>query len=425
MARNKQFTVDVLFNFQTENQGRFKTALKDVNREFDKQQKGFNGVNLDFLGLMFGGMALQRIFGGLFTSLKDGWKESTEETNSAVMALDKMAGAFDFLKFSFGQAFFESETVQKWIGSLTEKIINIAEWADDNPEIASTLTAIAGGLAAFGTIVFAAGTIKQWTNMGGTLDTFGKIFTDRYFDKLDTATTKLDKFKGVVGGLEGMAKDIAFVVSLKLAWDAIWDMDDILGDDETPVVERVKNILETTAAGAGIGWRLGGAKGAAIGATIGFSISAVVNAFDLLFNEGVIQGVFDWINEFFANLQEGFKNAFSALTFGDNEVEDKMVNPFEKVYDMLVDKFYDPTEEDSSALNELLKDPEGMNKLSSNINNILTPAFKKERAEINDTIDLYDKLNRVRSNAQKTLDLPDYVSSPTIFGLGTNTPKSG
>lgn len=152
--------------------------LENTNKEIDKAKGGFNDIDLSFLSLMFGGMALERMFKGLFNTVVDSYRKMSDENSLFNKQVTRLSNAFEFLKYTFGRAFAESPFVQAVIDKLVITLNNISSWAEDNPELAGFLIDVAGGLAAIGTSLVLLGTAKQLFGMGGTFPTLVKDLTN-------------------------------------------------------------------------------------------------------------------------------------------------------------------------------------------------------------------------------------------------------
>lgn len=99
-------------------------AFMDINTQMDKSLKKFKGFQQGFLGLLFFGMALQRIMGGLMTSSWQTFQTITEGTEMAAGPMTRLAAAWEFLKFSIVEAMMNSAIFTGFI----EFLIGAIDW---------------------------------------------------------------------------------------------------------------------------------------------------------------------------------------------------------------------------------------------------------------------------------------------------------
>ena len=147
---------------------------KNIDKMGDGAKKiagGFAGIDLSFLSLMFGGMALEKMFKGLFNTVVDSYRQMSDENSAFNKGVKSLTNAFDFLKYSFGKAFAESPFVQTSLDNLKKTLDGVSMWVQNNTSIASFLISLAGALGLLGTAIVLMGTYVQWFGMGGTFST--------------------------------------------------------------------------------------------------------------------------------------------------------------------------------------------------------------------------------------------------------------
>jgi hypothetical protein len=201
--------------------------------------------NFAFLSLIFGGMALQRVFGGMFKTIIAGYKDFADKNDVFVQETNQLGAAFTYLKFIIGRAFADSPAVRGLLDTLTGALNRLGAFFDDHPTFAIAIVSTAGALALLGIAMFALGTATQLV-MGGS-GTFGAAGeTMRKFSNYTLAAVK-------AVGLFLLANPIlaAMVVLLALGAYALAKYPEMakplvnLWEDEiTPAIkESVQNIL--------------------------------------------------------------------------------------------------------------------------------------------------------------------------------------
>lgn len=230
---------DQLFGKNSKQSQVLTQQLNQLGMSAKRARQQFATFDFGFLSLIFGGMALQRTFGRVFTSIKDGYLEAVDANNQYKKTVTNLGESFQFLKFSFGQAFFESEVVQNIIESLSDSLIRLGEWANDYPDTAATLVGVAGGLAALGTAAFALGTAKQLFDTGGTIAVATKSLKN---------LGKVKGLWGVAGGVNAVALSLIALglatadseTGAKIVRDGLDDLNDSIGS----LLETIGNLFD-------------------------------------------------------------------------------------------------------------------------------------------------------------------------------------
>lgn len=297
-----------------ESKAYFKTIQKESGesaKSINKMRKNLAGFNFDFLSLIFGGMALKKIFGGAFKTLKEGYLEIEDETSLFKKKTENLGDSFTLLKFTIFDAFANNPIIQNLIDGLTWSLTGLANFFESHPAWAIGLTTLLGFLGAVGTTMFAVGTMKQLFMAGGSFDAmtrslnnFAKVNGMKVVgnaDSVEQAAAKLSKAQKAMLGLAGV---IAVGVGVKISYD-------MLTNDSTADT-RLKSlfgiITSLTAAGAAFGSILPGVGtvvGAAVGLTIGTIAGLVTTTVDFIYEDKptkqdfatAIKGVFsNWKN---------------------------------------------------------------------------------------------------------------------------------
>lgn len=201
-----------------------KDVLGEQSKEYRQQQEylelqqkqlniNANGMNqlrlrtkafsFDFLTLIFTGMMLERTFGGMFNGIINSYKKVMGMNSQFNRSTLKMSAAFEYLKFSIANAL-NNPVILSAIEWFTDRLSELGDWMQDNPEFAGGLLAVVGALVAIGKIVSLAGAVTQ---MGLLFDLMSKSTTA-------TAIANLTKLAGI--GL--------ITLSIVLAWDTIKDI---------------------------------------------------------------------------------------------------------------------------------------------------------------------------------------------------------
>ena len=99
-------------------------AAKTVEKAFKKAKDEARRFRSEFLSLMFFGMAMERVFGGLLRASFQTFNKMTEGTNKASHAANRMIAAWEFFKFSLFDALLRSNLFQM----LVDSVVALADW---------------------------------------------------------------------------------------------------------------------------------------------------------------------------------------------------------------------------------------------------------------------------------------------------------
>jgi len=235
--------------FQKFNKGMGEFDSKGAQRanKLRMMTHGLKGFRMEMLGVMFFGMAMQRMFTGLLqpalqaTGIFEIW--------SAVLTILFLPIILELLP-------------------LFLEISNFLMNLPDSTKLAIGVLALLG--IAFSSLLMVVGQLAL--GLGSLIQLTG-------FMKAGTGLANfLTSAKGV-GSFLG--KGIVLAVGVYLTYKWLKSTANILSDFKTSWDARVKNLLLATFAGAALGFVVGGPAGAIIGAKIGFSLSIGVNIADI------------------------------------------------------------------------------------------------------------------------------------------------
>lgn len=158
-------------------------ATKKLNKSIQDAKKSLKEFKMEYLSVMFFGMAIQRAFMGILRAGYQTWSTVTDGTSKAGGAMTQLQAAWEFFKFSLFDALIGSG-IFAWF---VENVLKLVEWWGDLSDSAKELTAetlLTG--AAIGTIMAVGGTIML--GLGG----LGTVLVEA-----EIAKTKLAAILGV------------------------------------------------------------------------------------------------------------------------------------------------------------------------------------------------------------------------------------
>lgn len=261
-------------------------------------QKATKQMDFGFLSLIFGGMALQRTFGNVFRSIINGYKDFAKQNDVFILKTNKLGASFAFLKFIIGKAFADSPLVQKFISGITKSLDYLGKFFDDHPNLAFTVSLLAGSLFAIGSAMSFAGnliTLKLAYDYIKKITDLGSIKNISKLDGLSTSLSKLNKALRIGGGLLVAGLSVAFVIN-KLS-----------GPNDFK--DRLQTILVGTMGGAIAGGIIGSIfgptgtlAGIAIGTAIGLVFSFTMSLGDFIFEDKpTLKDFFNTVKQYFSN----------------------------------------------------------------------------------------------------------------------------
>jgi len=172
-------------------QNKFLTA----NQAMTKINKSTRIMDFGFLSLLFGGMALQRTFGGLFKTLNEGYKKLAGDNSEYLRSTEKLGGAFTFLKYTIFDAFANNSMVKVFMSKITEGLLKLGEFFNDHPNLGFTIVTFTGALALLGTAMVTIGQTITLHKATQTLSDLSKVIGDGTLaENVGGLTTKLKSF---------------------------------------------------------------------------------------------------------------------------------------------------------------------------------------------------------------------------------------
>jgi len=101
--------------------GRLTNTTKAMRGAFQMTQR----FRMELLSVMFGGMLIQRVFGGILRSTTETFKKIVESSEITGTNIHKLSAAFTFLKFTIGDA------INTALGPLLPFLLKLIIWAAD------------------------------------------------------------------------------------------------------------------------------------------------------------------------------------------------------------------------------------------------------------------------------------------------------
>jgi len=238
------------------------------------------------LGIMFFGMQLQRVFGGIIRSGVSTFNKVMGQLQDTTTAADRLSGTFKFLKFSIGEALMP---ILSFLQPITEFI---ARWVQDNQAITRTVLSIG---TAIGGILTTVGAIQ----LGIKATQFA--FQSGFLSPIGNALQKLGLFETQLGGL-------AQVIGIAFAIESATKVAQQISDGEYG--KAIKNALATVLIATGVFFATGGTSAALVAAGIALRFvetETLINKF--LYLGRAINSIFDTvIAEISENWVQGISN---------------------------------------------------------------------------------------------------------------------
>jgi len=190
---------------------------KNYNDAVAKEQKRFKG---EYMGLMFGGMALQRAFGGLLKTLISDYKALTKESLTPLgESLIGLEANWKFLKFAMVDA------SGPLITKITDMMSNLATTlAKTDPALLTKIFGAIGGLAVVGGIASVFGQGALFFTSIASAAAFKSGVTEMkgmIAGTSDMDGNKLDKGTAFFGAMGKIAGGIVLAFSIKDFLDSI------------------------------------------------------------------------------------------------------------------------------------------------------------------------------------------------------------
>lgn len=136
-------------------------GILKANKSTATFTKGLTRFKMEFLGILFFGMAIKRLFDSIARSAITSFTKIIESNNMMGTAVQRLSTHWEFLKFSIGSAL--NTALEPLLPKLIEIIDKISEWTQKHPKLTSgiILTAILVGtlLLLIGTLALGMGSL--------------------------------------------------------------------------------------------------------------------------------------------------------------------------------------------------------------------------------------------------------------------------
>lgn len=185
-------------------------AVKNTTKSVGNMVKNASRFDARLLSVLFAGMALRRVFGGMLRSITDTFFKAEDNTSGLAKATVRLNAGWEFLKFSI----FDALNTDFFIGFI-DGIVRAINFISQLPRgVKIAILAIITALAALGTGALVYASIKLAWNaifgIGGLLalkatETTASVAAVETSLTSLKATTSAIKFSGLIGALGGIA----------------------------------------------------------------------------------------------------------------------------------------------------------------------------------------------------------------------------
>jgi hypothetical protein len=207
----------------------FSDKIVDVGEATKRAAKNVRTFRFEWLGVLFFGMQIQRMFGRIKDVSLDMYKKVMESSGMTTGAIFQFSAAWDYLKFTIGSAI--NTVLEPLLPYLLEIVNRITDWIDKNPKLAGSLIIL--GLV-LGTLMSTVGQLALGyysfkilsASMAGTSAAIGTGAMGSY-----TGTGLMGKLGGLGAMLQGIGKLIAagFIINFVMSASAEAMSGDIRG----------------------------------------------------------------------------------------------------------------------------------------------------------------------------------------------------
>lgn len=229
--------------------------------------------SMEFLGVMFFGMMLQKFFTSLAKSTVSSFMKITEGMTSSGQAVSALMVSWELLKFSIGSAI--ASVLEGLMPVIMPIISGIIDWVQQNEKLTGSWILIG---AAIGGALFLFG--QMWLGVEALNNVFSRLFGASFLGSVDKANTKLSVTEKIINGI-GKVVGIYFLI--EGISGLLSDTENFLGD--------IGTVFE------GIGFIWGGKKGGMV-ALGGIALR--------LLDEGLNQDAITWTSMFRTALESAF-----------------------------------------------------------------------------------------------------------------------
>jgi len=147
---------------------RFNKGIRQAGRVIETTTTGIQRFKMHLLSVMFFGMLVQRVFMDLANTGVEAMMKISEGQTTAGMAITRLSAAFQFLKYSIGDAI--GTALLPHLDVIIDTIDAVADWIEQNPELTAGIISVG---AAAGTAFFLIGTLGLGLQGVSTLLGFG------------------------------------------------------------------------------------------------------------------------------------------------------------------------------------------------------------------------------------------------------------
>jgi len=183
-----------------------------INDTFKRGTAAAGQFDMRMLSIMFGGMALMRVFGGVLRSIKDTFLKAEGDTSALTESTTQLNAAWEFFKFSLFDAL-NTPFFLRILDGIKGTIDSFSQMKDG---VKIALVSVIGSLAALGTGLFILGQVRLgWDSMLGK----GGFFT----------TTSSMNDKGF--GTSGVFTKLRNLATAGLVIKTVFDIDTLLESD--------------------------------------------------------------------------------------------------------------------------------------------------------------------------------------------------
>jgi len=216
-------------------------STERLNKNLKKANSRLGNFDMRLLGLMFGGMAMARAFGGMFRGILTTFLKAEDSTSGLAQATTRLHASWEFLKFSI----FDALNTEWFIGFI-DGIVNAINWVSQLPgAVKIAILAVIASLALIGMGAMILGQVGlAWKSVfaaGGLLPEY-LASTKGSITKVKTALIALKttaagmSLAGLTAALAGAAvAALALYAGLKLA-DALTNQ---FNEKNAPAFESV------------------------------------------------------------------------------------------------------------------------------------------------------------------------------------------
>jgi virulence-associated protein VapD len=159
---------------------------------------------MEFLGVMFLGMQMQKTFQSLATSTVGSLMKMSEGFNPAAQSVNALSATWEMLKFSIGEAI--GNVLTLLLPIIIPLITAFADWVQQNGTLVGSISLLGillGGLLyLIGSLSLGITSILQVTDL---------LFGSAFAKKVGTATTEISAFQKVINGITRVV-GIAFII---------------------------------------------------------------------------------------------------------------------------------------------------------------------------------------------------------------------